>query len=141
MSQGGGHRGVVPRQAGIAGERLAVGGVQAAPLAGEHVLVDRVPGERVPERVASAGVIDHQQVALDGLPQAGVDCRVADAGDLGEQLVGDAAARDRRRPQQPLRLRAQRVHPAQQDIGQGRGEDRPGTPPPPRITPASSSTR
>jgi hypothetical protein len=42
--------------------------------------------------------------------------------DLGEQLVGHAAAGDRRRPQQPLRLRAERVHPAQQHVRQGRGK-------------------
>ena len=122
MGQGGGDRGVVAGQARVTGERLAVGGVQAAPLARQHVLVDRVPGQRVPERVAAAGVVDHEQVALDGLPQPGVELGVADARHLGEQLVGHAAARDRRRPQQPLRLRAQRVHPAQQHVRQGRGK-------------------
>lgn len=88
VGQGGGHRGAClgqlrAGQARVAGERLAVGGVQAAPLPGEHVLVDRVPGERVPEGVAPAGVIDHEQVALDGFAQSGVEFRVADSGHLG----------------------------------------------------------
>ena len=99
MGQGGGHGGGVAREAGLAGQGLAVGGVQTAPLTREHVLVDRVPGERVPERVAAARMVDHQQVALDGLAQSSVEVRFADAGDLGQQAVGNTPARDRRGPQ------------------------------------------
>jgi len=61
-------------------------------------------------------------VALDRLAQPGVELGVADARHLGEQLVGHAAAGHRRGPQQPLRPRAQRVHPAQQHVRQRRGE-------------------
>ena len=96
--------------------------MQAAPFPRQHVLVDRVAGERVPEGVAPAGVVDHEQVALDGLAQPSVEVRVADARHLGEQLVGHAPAGHRRGPQQPLRAGAQRVGPAQQHVGQGRGE-------------------
>ena len=94
--------------------------MQGTPLAREHVLVDRVPGQRVPERIAPARVVDHEQVALDRLAQPRVELRVADARHLAEQFVGYAAPRDRRRPQQPLRLRAERVHPAEQHVRQGR---------------------
>ncbi len=113
-----GQRRLVAGQAGVGGQRLGVGGVQVGPLAGQHVLIHRVPGQRVPELVAVSGRVDHQQVVLHGLPQRGEELGPGDPGDLGEQPVWHRPARDRRGAQQPLRVRAQRVHPAEQHVPQ-----------------------
>ena len=91
--QRGGQRGLVAGQAGVGGQRLGVGGVQVGPLAGQHVLIHRVPGQRVPELVAVSRRVDHQQVVLHGLPQRGEEFGPGDPGDLGEQPVRRRPAR------------------------------------------------
>jgi hypothetical protein len=77
----------------------------------------------VPERVALPLRVDQQQVVLHRLPQARKELAVPDPGHLRQQPVrhGSPAAH-RRGPQQPLRLRAQRVHPAEQHVFQRRGQ-------------------
>jgi hypothetical protein len=98
----GGHRRVVAGQSRVAVEGLGVGGVQLGPLAGEEVLVDRVPGERVPEGVATAGSVDDEQEGVHRLAQRLVQLGGGHRGDLGQQPLGHPAARDGGGAQEPL---------------------------------------
>ena len=75
---------LVPGQPGLAGQDRPVGRVQLDPLAGQHVLVDRVPGQRVPERVALAARVHLQQVVFHRLAQAREELGLTDPGHRGQ---------------------------------------------------------
>jgi hypothetical protein len=122
MGERGGHPGVVAGQPRLAGQRLPVGGVQPDPLPRQHVLVDGVPGQRVPELVPVPGLVHDQQMAFQGLAEGGEQLGLVQAGHPGQQPVGHPLPGHGGRAQQPLRRHAERVHPAQQDVDQGRGQ-------------------
>jgi len=90
--------------------------MHADPLAGQHALIHGVPGQRVPERIAVPARIHQQQVILNCLPQCLEKLRLPDAGDLSQRPIGHTLPSYRRGAQQPLRTRAQRIHPAEQHI-------------------------
>ncbi len=118
MGQGSRAAGVVARQLRVGGQRLAVGGMEPDPLPRQHVLVDRVPGERVPELIPWPALVDHEQVSFHGLAQGGEQLRLGQARHHGQQPVGHLLPGDRGGAQQPLGGLAQRVDPAQQDVNQ-----------------------
>src|SRR6202008_5177760 len=60
---------VVAAKGGGAVKRGAVRGVQPDALARQHVFVDRVPGQRVPEGIPGPARVDEEQVAVARLAQ------------------------------------------------------------------------
>jgi hypothetical protein len=89
----------------LASQRLAVGRVQAAPFAGEHVRIDGVPGQRVAERVATADAVNHEQVDLDRLTQPGVPAMMANPGSpsSGRRSSAASAASAASTPRRPTK--------------------------------------
>ena len=84
------------RALGRLGQHRGVGGVQADPLAGQQVVVDRLGEQGVPEACSRVPLARFEQVRVDGLAQCGVERIVGQIGNLGEHLVGDPPAGDRR---------------------------------------------
>ena len=76
----------VADQRGVGVDRERELGVHLAVLAGQQVLVHRLPDQRVPERVPVGG--GHQDVAGDGGPDRGGQLVLGPAGDPGEQRGG-----------------------------------------------------
>ena len=62
VGEGGGQRRVVAGQLRARSAPRRRRRARRTALAGQHVLVDGVPGQRVPERVAAAGVVNDEQV-------------------------------------------------------------------------------
>ena len=109
---------------GAAGPSVADGGGVAAmephSLAGQQVVVDGLAEQGVTEGVVA--VAGDQDVALDGGAQALVERRVVEVGRDGEQLVGDPASGDARRPNHLARGLVEPVEPDQQHLGEVGGQ-------------------
>ena len=103
---------------GAAGaQHLGVRRVQADPLAGQQVVVDRLSEQGVPEGVG-VGARGHQHVGLDGGAHRGLECRRPEVADLGEQVVGDVAAGHGGDPHHLPGLVVEPVEPVQQHVGE-----------------------
>jgi hypothetical protein len=116
------HAAVVAEQGRIRIQGGAVRGVQHHQLTGEHVVVDRVAGQLVPERVAVTGGVDDQQMMLDGLAQGGTQVRLGHAGHRREQPVIDARPGRRGGLQYALRRLRHGLGAGQQHVAQRRGQ-------------------
>ena len=87
-------------------ERLGVGAVERAPLAGEHVVVGGLAHEGMTERIAGglAGSVPDQQLAIDGHAQPVRQVLLREARHFGDELVIDPPAGDRGDPEHPLHV-------------------------------------
>ena len=106
-------------------EGVGVRRVQPDPLAGQQVVVHRLPQQRVPERVVPLAGDEH--VHLDRLPQALVERGRGESGGGGEHLVGDLAAGDARGPDDLPRVVVDPVEPDQQHVGEVVGQPATGS--------------
>ena len=113
---GGGPGGRVREQLGVGVDRGPVRAVHPAALAGEHVVVDRVPGEGVPEPVAAAR--DEEQMRVDRLAQRRQRVRGGVAGCREQQRLVHRRAAHRRVLHEPLRIVAERIDAGEQEVAQ-----------------------
>ena len=110
---------------GTLGEHAGEGGVQPGPLPGQQLGVQRLLGQRVPERVGLGGRIGNQHLVGDGRPQRGQQVRLGQLADRGQQPVPDPAAGRGHQPQRRLRVLGQDLDAAQQDLLETRGQAAP----------------
>jgi hypothetical protein len=82
--------GVPGLQAGLQGNGQR--GVQADPLAGQQLAVDRLGPQGMAEHVPGAARLGQQQLLVDRRVQALQQLLVVDAGDRGQRRLGDARA-------------------------------------------------
>jgi hypothetical protein len=110
---------------GTLGEHAGEGGVQPGPHPGQQLGVQRLLGQRVPERVGLGGRIGNQHLVGDGRPQRGQQVRLGQLADRGQQPVPDPAAGRGHQPQRRLRVLGQDLDAAQQDVLEARGQAAP----------------
>ena len=99
---------------------LAVRGVQPYPFAWQHVVIDRVAGQLVPERVPATGPVHHEQVVLDRFAQRRVQLRLGHPGHRLQQSLLDPGAGRGRGAQHPLGRLGHRLGAGQQHVAQRR---------------------
>jgi hypothetical protein len=116
---GGGAR--VGRQPLLIGEQPGQHAMQPGALTGQQVRVDRLPQQRVPERVPVRAVRD-QQLLRDHLPYRVLVTGERQPGRGADQLVVGPPPGGRGHPQHALRRVGEPFHPAEQQRGQPGGE-------------------
>jgi len=94
--------------------------VQADPLAGEQLAVDRLGDQRMAEDIAGAAGLGQQHLLVDRLAQAAEQLRLAHTGDHGKHRLGDARAGRGDHAEHLLSSAAQPHHPGEQHLLQAR---------------------
>jgi hypothetical protein len=98
------------------GQSRRVFPVQRRPLGRQHVRVDRLLAQRMPEDVDRT--VHGQHVMLHGLAHRGQQFRLCQAGDPGQQAVFDPAPGYRRGAEHVPGSRRQGLHPGQHEVAQ-----------------------